>query len=81
MNEGRVFNGTSGSGRGGDITVRVGTLVADKQPIDHRHVNHTGISASPQRGSSGNGGNVIISAGTIILRNGAPDHHRYQGQR
>lgn len=72
-NEGRIFNGTSGSGNGGNITVdvRTGALVADKQPIDHPHVNHTGISASPQAGSSGNGGNVIISAGTIILRNGA----------
>ena len=70
-NEGRVFNGTSGSGNGGDITVTAGTLIADKQPIDHPHVYHTGISASPQAGSSGNGGNVIIKAGTIILRNGA----------
>lgn len=70
-NEGRVFTGTEGPGAAGNIRVDAGTLVADKQPIDHEHINHTGISASSQAGSSGNGGSVTVNAHAITLRNGA----------
>ena len=33
-NEGRIFNGTNGSGNGGDVTVTAGTLLIDGA-LDH----------------------------------------------
>jgi filamentous hemagglutinin family protein len=69
-NEGRIFNGTSSSGTGGDVTVTARSLLIDGA-LDHAAQFNTGISATAQTGSSGDSGRVEVSAdGVIRIQNG-----------
>jgi len=78
VNDGRIFNGTDTAGDGGDIKVEAKTIFADvgSDPTG----NHTGISASANRGSSGLGGDVTVIANQITLINDAEITSDTQGK-
>jgi filamentous hemagglutinin family protein len=82
VNEGRIFNGTYGLGRGGDVLVTARTIRADGAlDLSEFHTrNHTGISSSANSGSIGPSGRVTVHADSILLKNGGEISSDSDGQ-